>query len=519
MISPKKNMRPKPVALIMLEGWGVAQINEGNTFLKATPYLNYLAEHYPVGVLDASGEKIGLPAGTASSGEIGHAVIGSGSLFFDARRVIDQAITENLFSSGSAFNKLQALIKTDSACHLIGLISNSETEASLKHLESLITFLEVSGVKKICLHCILDGRETKNNYGQKLIKNLETFLTKHPSAQIVSLVGRLYGMDEKNNLSRTRKALALFSKAEGNVFASTKEAFSQSYNKKIYDEEFSPTVIKAETENPTMIAKDDVVIFYNHARSGICQLADYFTTHLANNKVVTLTDYGLNEQSLILFPSPKLGTSLGKVFSSAGLKQLRISESAGLPNVVVAFDNYETNFSEGLDKKIIPASADVPLVENILETIKKTRQLLVESVQQSVYDFIAVTLPQVDVMAHSQDRADLPLVVKALDENIKLMVEAIEASAGLVIIVGTHGFAEQTIDPATGLELWSHSANLVPLYLVGKGFEGYNLGWPEAVGGDLSLLKPLGSLADVAPTILSLANLEIPQSMTGHSLI
>jgi len=519
MISPKKNMRPKPVALIMLEGWGVTQINEGNKFLRDTPYFNYLAEHYPVGVLEAAGEKIGLPAGTVSNGEIGHAVIGSGSLFFDAHRVIDQAISENLFSNGLAFNNLQAMIKPDSACHLVGLISNSETEASLKHLESLIVWLEASGVKKIYLHCILDGRETKNNYGQKLIKNLETFLTKHQSARIVSLIGRLYGMDEKNNISRTKKAFALFTKAEGNTFTSAKEAFSQSYDKKIYDEEFSPTVIRSESENPVVIAKDDIIIFYNHARSGICQLANYFTKHLANNKIVTLTDYGLNEESLILFPKPELGATLGKVFSTSGLKQLRISESAGLPNVVVAFDNYETNFSEGLDKKIIPASADIPLVDNILETIKKTRQLFVEAIQQSVYDFIAVTLPQIDIMAHNQARVDLPLVVKSLDDNIKLMVEAIEASAGLVIIVGTHGFAEQIIDPATGLEVFSHSSNLVPLYLIGKGFEGYNLGWPEAVGGDLSMLKPLGSLADIAPTILSLINLPIPKSMTGHSLI
>jgi len=519
MIRSKKHTRPKPVALIMLEGWGIAPASDGNRLISAAPYFSHLVEHYPVAALSASGDSIGLSAGLFSNGEIGHTVIGSGRLFFDIRREIDGKISKDLFASGKEFNSLRELVKTNAAVHLVGLLSSSETEASLKHLENLISFLEKEAVNKIYLHCILDGRETKKNSGKKLVEEFNTFLSKHNSCQIVSLIGRLYGLDEKNNISRTAKAFQLFAQGEGNIFASTQEAFTQTYDKKIFDEEFPPVVIKNELVDSTTIKENDVVIFWNYSGQGSYQLADYVINNLSNIKLVTLTDYGLADKALVLFSKPELSDSLGKIFSDANLKQLRISESAGFPNITTAFDSYSSSFSEGVYKKLIPSFANIPLLENIVDTIKQTRQAFVEAVQKSVYDLVIVTLSQIDLMAHNQQRDSLSLAVKAFDDNIKLMIESIEASGGVAIIVGTHGFAEQTIDPAAGTEIFSHSSNLVPLYLVGKGFEGYNLGWPEAVGGDLNLLKPIGSLVDVAPTILSLANLPIPKAMVGQSLI
>ncbi|MCX6792507.1 MAG: hypothetical protein NTY12_00605 [Candidatus Falkowbacteria bacterium] len=519
MTTVNKNTRPKPVALIMLEGWGVAPESTGNKLIGSAPYFSHVIEHYPVSVLNASGEEIGLPLGKAGSGEIGHTVIGSGRLFYDARYQIDKKIDENLFSSGEGFGELVDFAKAGKTFHLIGLLSSSEKEASIKHLENIIIYLESKSVGKIYVHCILDGRETNKNSGQKLVEEFSEFLAEHKACQLVSLVGRLYGLDEKNNISRSAKAFQLFSFGEGNVFSSANEAFDQIYDKKIFDEEFPPVTIREESVNPTKINSSDVVIFWNHSGQGIRQLANYFTSNLTEVKTFTLVDYNLDTEVSVLFPKPALSDSLGKIFSNNNLRQLRLSESAGFPNVTTAFDYYSTEFSDKVDKKLIPASANVPLVENIIETIKETRRQFNEAVQKSVYDLIVVTFSQIDLMAHNQERDDLSLVVKSFDDNIKSMIEAVELSGGVAVIVGTHGFAEQTIDPAVDKEVFYHSLNPVPCYLIGKQFEGYNLGWPEAVGGDLSLLKPIGSLVDIAPTILTLANLPVPKEMVGKSLI
>lgn len=515
----KKHTRPKPVALIMVEGWGIAPASDSNRLVDSAPCFKYLTEHYPVGVLSAAGEDIGLPAGLASNSEIAHAVIGSGRKFFNPQQNINEKIVKENFAKDEQFKKLASLMKTNNNCHLIGLLSSSELEASISHLKSLIFSIEKLGNKKIYLHCIIDGKETNKNSGQKLVEEFSHFLADHPACQLVSLIGRLYGLDDKANLSRTSKAFKLFARGEGNVFSSAKEAFDQFYEKKIFDEEFPPVVIRQTSEEAVTISEQAVVVFWNYAGQGIKQLANYFLSNLAKTKLVSLVDYNLGDRALVLFPNPELSDSLGKVFSVNNLRQLRLAESLGFPNVAMAFDSYTKNFSELVDKKLISTSINSSLSDIMVDNIKEIRRAFNEAVQKSIYDFIVVTFSQIDFMAHNQPRADLPLVIKAFDDSVKLMIDAITASGGVAVIVGTHGFAEQVADLATGKEIFTHSLNPVPLYLIGKTFEGYNLGWPEAVGGDLSLLKPIGSLVDIAPTILTLVDLPIPSHMIGHSLI
>ncbi len=519
MISSLGNKRPKPIALIMLEGWGVAPSGDDNYLTNKELYLNNLISHYPVGVLTASGQAVGLAKGQASTSFINQAVIGTGRPYDDLGQLISYQLDDKLLLEKTNFKKLVELINNKNYLHLVGLLSYDDSEASLNHLKKIIIILEKLDLSKIYLHLILDGQNSPKKSGQKLIKDLSHFLINHPACQIVSLVGRIYALDNKFNFERTRQAYQLLTDGIGNVFSSASEAIQNIYDKKIFDKEFTPVIIKDQIGDKITVHHKDVVLFFNYAGQGIRQLTDYFLHNSPELKLISLVDYGLGDKVLPLVDNLFKTESLGKVFSDHNLKQLRISNSAGLANIMAAFDFNTNPFFEGLDKKLIYTSPELGLLDSLLETIKQSRQVFIEMLQKSIYDLMAITLPQLDTLAHTNQRKFLPEIVKNLDDNLRLMIEAVTLAGGLSVIVGTHGFAEKIIDPVTGSEIFSHSLNNVPFYLVGKSLEGYNLGWPEAIGNDLSLLTPLGTLADVAPTILTLAHLPIPKTMMGHSLV
>jgi 2,3-bisphosphoglycerate-independent phosphoglycerate mutase len=177
------------------------------------------------------------------------------------------------------------------------------------------------------------------------------------------------------------------------------------------------------------------------------------------------------------------------------------------------------SIQKNITRELIAADATLSPLDAALDSIQEISRFVVEATHGTNYDFMAITFSQMDTLAHRAAFDDLVTVIEKIDNRLQIMVEAITAAGGVACIVGSHGFAERLIDPSSGTVTTSHSLNPVIFSIVGKQFEGYNLGWPEAIGGDLSLLSPIGTLVDVAPTILSLAALNIPAEMTGHNLI
>jgi 2,3-bisphosphoglycerate-independent phosphoglycerate mutase len=519
MARTAKKIRPKPLVLIMIEGLGVAPTGEANALSSAMPYFNHLVGHYPTGVLLATGPELGLPLETPGNSAIAHAIIGSGRAFPNAQFSLDQKIIDQSFFDSKQIKALKKLIQDKKTIHLIGLLSTSEKEASLEQVKDLIDWLVKEGATEIKLHGILDGREAEIKAGQKIIEELILFLKHYPVCEIVSLIGRLYALDDRANYKRTIKAFNLFTQGQGNVVSSLKNAFSEVYDKKIFDEEFPPTIISHNQEKVFSMSDNDLVIFWNYNKENIRQLVEQFLEQKPNLKLVSLTDYGYDERILALDNPNFSSVSLGKILSDNNLRQLRISDSAGFPNVTTMLDCFSSPFYEGLDKKLISSLPGDSFTDSILENIKAIKQASLEALEHLSYDFIAITLSQIDIVAHHNDRSDFSKVIAAIDEAVKSIVEAIENTKGLAVIVGTHGFAEKIIDPVDNVNILSHSDNPVPIYIIGHDFRGFNLGWPEALGRDLSSLKPLGNLTDVAPTILSLLHLPIPPDMTGHNLI
>lgn len=512
-----KQLRPRPIALFILEGFGVAPNNDSNALAIAkTPFLDQIASHYPLAVLEASGQAIGLETKTPGSSAIGHTVLGTGRPWFNKAHFINEQLDNGSFAKTAGFEQLRPLLG-ERNIHLEVFLSHAESEYSLKRLNIFLKWLSKSGQKNIFLHVVLDGQMSSPTSGQGLVKELEKTITRLPNCQIVSLIGQLYAFDNKHNETRLQKAFSLLTKAEGNLAPTPASAIAEAYGKKIFDEEFPPTVITGGAE-PVTVKNQDIFIFWNYQLKNHRGLLKKFFSVKFSPTVFTLTDEKSSLKAKPLFILPQAFSSLGKTLATAGLKQLRLTDSTAFPAATSFFDGGNPVQTQ-VKRQLVPVAVNLPPLEVALNNIQKISQLAIEAVNESLYDFLVVTFSQADTIAHHGESKDVLSVIEKIDNRLRVMTEAVIAAGGLVFITSSHGFVEQLINPATGSLNRKHSLNPVIFSVLSKKFEGYNLGWPEASGGDLSLLRPIGTLADVAPTILKCANLDIPPEMTGRSLI
>ncbi len=515
-----KKSHPRPIVLMVIEGFGLAPEGEGNAIASAaTPFFDSLISGYPTGTLRASGEVVGLRSGIVPSSQTGHYCIGHGRPWIDMAQIISERFENNQVATESGFAALQAAIASGSRrVHLMGLVSNVDQESSARHIKGLIDFLSSYPDLEVFIHCILDGRESSATAGQRLVQEIQEIAKSHPKAQVVSLIGRMYALDAKNNISRTQKAKALLRDGEANYAASVEEACAEAYEKKIFDEEFSPTIIGKAGDRNGLISTDDIVITWNHSGQSFSQLIKALQDDTKKVSIFTLTDYEIPETQALFSISVETN-SIGQIFVERSLRQLRIGDSAGFSGAGFWLDGGKILYNETVERQLVPIAVDNNMVVSLTDSLREIKRLCIESVHSANYDFIAVTLSQLDTIAHQGSKEEVIAIVEAIDTSVKAMAEAIEAVGGILIICSSHGFAERLVDPATGLSLRTHSNNPVLISLVSKAYQGFNLGWPEPAAGNLSAVAPIGSLIDIAPTILALAGLKAPSSMTGRKLI
>ncbi len=515
-----KKSHPRPIVLMVIEGFGIAPEGEANAIASAaTPFFDSLVSSYPTGTLKASGDAVGLAVGIAPNSQTGHYCIGHGRSWIDTAQIISERFEQNQLSNENGFETLRnAIANGKKRIHLTGLVSNVDQESSSRHVKGLIDFLCVYPDVEVFIHCILDGRESAATAGQRLVQEIEEMAKLHPRARVVSLIGRMYGLDAKNNIARTQKAKALLCDGEANYADSVEEACSEAYEKKIFDEEFSPTIIGPANDRSGLIQESDIVIAWNHNGQSFSQLIQVLLEEFSKLSIFTLTDYEVSGTQSLFAVSVE-ADSIGQIFVERGLRQLRIGDSAGYSGSGFWLDGGKILYNETVERKLVPIAADNNIVASLTDSIREIKRLFIESVHSSNYDFIAVTLSQLDTVAHHGSKEEVIAIVETLDSAVKAMAEATEAAGGILIISSSHGFAERLIDPATGLAVRTHSQNPVLISLVSKVYQGFNLGWPEPAGGNLSAVSPIGSLVDIAPTILALAGLNAPSSMTGQKLI
>lgn len=519
--------RPKPVLLVILDGWGITQPYSGNAISQAdTPNMREFVAKYPSTTLRASGEAVGLPWGESGNSEVGHLNFGLGRILYQDLPRINKAISDNSFYKNKSLLKAFAHAKKHKTnLHLIGLVSNGGVHASIEHLQALTVFAKNEGIKQVYLHVILDGRDTPYNSGVNFIKDIERFSSEYGNiAKIATLSGRFYAMDRDNHWDRVSKAYAVMTEGKGNKAANAIEALEASYKKKIYDEEFAPTVIG----DAALISEKDAVIFFNFRADRARQLTKAFVLpgfdkfprpKYLDLFFVCFTEYEKDLPIEVAFFPEEPKNTLGEVIANAGLKQLRIAETEKYAHVTYFFNGGREKKSKGEEHALVPS----PRVDSYdLKPEMSANELtdrLIKEIESGKYDFILVNYANSDMVGHTGNIQATIKAVEAVDKCLGRIAKSVLPKGGCIIISADHGNAEEVFNMQTGMIDKEHSANPVPFILMEKQFEGRKLGGMDAPGGDLSLVQPQGILSDVAPTILKIMNLERPEEMTGRSLL
>jgi 2,3-bisphosphoglycerate-independent phosphoglycerate mutase len=530
MVDNKQNIvRPKPVILIVLDGWGVATPYAGNAIsLANTPNFNSLIASYPSLTLMASGEGVGLPWGEFGNSEVGHLNMGMGRILFQILPRINRSIADRSFYNNKVLLKAIEQVKANnSKLHLLGLVSNGGVHASLDHLQALISMLADNKVNNYFVQAILDGRDTPFNSGINFIREVERNLA-GTGGQIASLSGRFYAMDRDNHWDRTAKAYEALVNGAGEQSDSAVKAIEASYKKKIYDEEFMPTVITKNGQPVGKIEDGDAVIFFNYRPDRARQITKALVLpgfeKFKREKYLKIFFAGFSEYEKdlpmeVVFPPEANANTLGEVLSQAGIKQLRIAETEKYAHVTYFFNGGRETKSPGEDQMLVPSPAvssyDAKPEMSAFEVTDK----VVKAIEQDDYDFILINFANADMVGHTGNLKATIEAVEAVDKCLGRIVKSVLSKSGVLLITADHGNAEGLFNMQTGLIDKEHSASPVPFIVVGKDYEGKSLSLSDAPGGDLSLVQPQGILADVAPTVLKVMGLYKPPEMTGHSLI
>jgi len=529
MVENKQNLRPKPVVLIVLDGWGITTPYAGNAIsLANTPNINGYLTKYPSATLMASGEGVGLPWGESGNSEVGHLNLGLGRILYQNLPKINKAIADRSFYENKTLLKAIEQVKSkNSKLHLIGLVSNGCVHASLEHLQALIEMARQNKVENFFVHAILDGRDAPFNSGLNFVQELERSLI-GTGGKIASLHGRFYAMDRDNHWDRTAKAYEAMTLGSGEKYESAQKAVEASYKKKIYDEEFMPAVI-AKNDKPLAIIEDgDAVILFNYRPDRARQITKAFVLpgfekfkreKYLNVFFAGMVEYEASLPMEIVYPSEVIKNTLGEVLAREGLKQLRIAETEKYAHVTYFFNGGQEKKSAGEDQVLVHSPAvssyDSKPEMSALELTDK----VLAAVEQESYDFILINFANADMVGHTGNLQATIKAIETIDKCLSKIVKAVLSKSGLLLVTADHGNAEELFNMQTGMIDKEHSANPVPFIFISQAYEGKSLSFGDAPGGDLSLVKPIGMLSDIAPTILKIMGIQKPKEMTGRSLI
>ncbi|MBU1907583.1 2,3-bisphosphoglycerate-independent phosphoglycerate mutase [Patescibacteria group bacterium] len=523
--------RPKPVILIVIDGFGIAPTAEGNAVREAKmPEFKKLVESYPAMTVRASAEAVGLAWGEMGNSEVGHLTIGAGRIFYQSFPRISNAIENGeFFENPALIDAVRQAKKNRSTLHLLGLVSPGAVHASDEHLYALLDLCRREKFEDVAVHAFLDGRDTIFNSGLGFIESLEKKLAEHKFGAVATLSGRYYAMDRDNRWDRIQKAYEAIALGKSpHKAGSATEAIKASYADSVYDEEFVPTVIEKNGRPIATVKDGDSCIFFNYRPDRARELTkafvlpsfDKFERPLVKDLTfVTFTEYEKDLPVQIAYSPQIIDVCLARVISDAGLKQLHIAETEKYAHITFFLNGRKEEEFAGEDRVIIPS----PRVSTYDKAPEMSALQIAERVVQEIakggYDFIALNFANPDMVGHTGDEKATVAACQTVDKAIGQIVDAALAVGGIVVITADHGNAEEVKNLTTGEIDKEHSTNPVPFIVVGKRFEGLKAPTGDVIGGDLALTPPVGMLADVAPTILKIMELPIPPEMTGAALV
>jgi len=525
-------LRPKPVVLLILDGFGIAPPGQGNGVdLAKKPVFEQLVASYPALTLQASSEAVGLSWGEMGNSEVGHLNLGSGKIVYQTLPKINKTIENGSFVHNKIFLKaVEQAKKNKSKLHLMGLVSNGGVHSHQNHLFALLDFCKAQEVKDVYIHAFLDGRDTKKDGGLGFIQELQAKIDQAGVGKIASLSGRYYAMDRDNHWERIEPAYRAIvegkSKSSG---ADPLEVIKKSYQNGIFDEEFIPTVIKAGSKPVATINDKDAVIFFNFRADRARQITmafslpgfDKFKRQYFKNLVfVTMTEYEKDLPVDVAYPPEIIDQPLAKILADNNLTQLHAAETEKYAHVTFFFNGGREDAFAGENRILVPSPSVASYDQSPEMSLSALNAKLLESIKSDKHDFIVANYANPDMVGHTGVIPATVKAVQAVDRAIGELTNLILSKNGICIITADHGNAEELINLQTGEVDKEHSTNPVPFIVVGKQWEGQTLiSGIDSVKGDLSILTPSGMLADISPTILKILEINQPADMTGSALI
>jgi 2,3-bisphosphoglycerate-independent phosphoglycerate mutase len=505
-----------PTLLLILDGWGCRENVQHNAIAMAhTPCWDQIWNIYPHSLLTGSGLHVGLPDGQMGNSEVGHMTIGSGRVIYQDLTKINLAIENGSFFTNAVLTETLANIGKNNSIHLLGLLSTGGIHSHSSHFHALIKLTAKYKTSQLYIHAFLDGRDTPPKSATKDILALDRLCKELNTGEIASITGRYYAMDRDKKYDRTKATYDLLTLGQTQYRTSNAlEALEQAYARGETDEFVKPTLITT-TSNNAIIKDGDVIVFMNFRADRTKQLSYSFTkqnfdgftrTQIPKLKdFVTLTEYASDIPAKIAFPKIKPINVLGKHLADHKLTQLRLAETEKYAHVTFFFNGGEDLTFEKEDRKLIssPLVATYDLAPAM--SAKEVTQELVTAILNNQYNVIICNLANADMVGHTGNISATIQAIETLDECLKNITEAILTSNGEAIITSDHGNAEIMYDLDNQQPHTAHTNSLLPFVYIGK--------------RKISMLRELGTLSDVAPSLLTLLGLPIPNEMTGRTLL
>jgi 2,3-bisphosphoglycerate-independent phosphoglycerate mutase len=522
--------RPRPVVLLVLDGFGIAPDAEGNAITRAkTPNFHMLTERYPSLTLRASSEEVGLNWGEMGNSEVGHLAIGAGRVYYQTLPRLQRAISSGEFMKNPALLSAIEKVKSSGTLHLLGILSSGKVHGFDEHCYALLRMAKEHGVKNVAVHAILDGRDTLYNSGLDFVKNAIAQMKEIGVGQLASMSGRYFAMDRDNRWDRIEKAYNAIALGKSESVAENPiAALEQSYAREVYDEECVPTVIQKNGQPIATITEGDAVIFWNFrpdrarelTKAFVLPVFDSFSRDAIHDlSFITLTEYETGLPVTVAYPPEKVTKPLAEVISDAGLVQLHIAETEKYAHVTFFLNGTREDPFPHEDRVLIPS----PHVSSYAEAPAMSAEAITAKIEEEIgrgnYDVIMANFANADMVGHTGNCDATIKAIETIDACVGRIVRAALEHNGAVLITADHGNAEEVLNLQTHDIDKEHSTNPVPFWIVGKQFEGKSSIAGDVPNGDLSLMPPCGMLADVAPTMLAILGIPQPPEMTGTALI
>lgn len=506
-----------PVALIIIDGWGYSPAREGNAIaLAQTPYYDELEEQYPRTLLEASGIRVGLPAGVMGNSEVGHLNMGAGRVIrTDVARIDYDIETGSFFQNQVLLEAIHGVKQRGTSLHLMGLLSDGQVHSSLDHLYALLRLSRQQDLAQVYIHCFLDGRDTPPMSATDYVHALQQKIKEIGIGEIATVIGRYYAMDRDKRWERTKRAYDLLVHAEGHQSDDPIDAIKRSYEAGITDEFVEPIVVVPPGGAPVAtIRQGDAVLFFNfrpdRARQltralAIEEFSEFPVLDRPQTHFVCFTVYDHTFPFPIAFPPLSHRNVLAEVWGGSCVRNYRLAETEKYAHVTYFF-NGGVEQEYPCERRLLVPSPKIATydLDPAMSAFKVTDKVL-RGIEAGETDVFIINFANPDMVGHT---GKLPQTIEAcqyIDTCLGWITKGIRHARGVTLITADHGNAEQMLDPKTGEPHTAHTTNLVPFHLIDESAKGM-------------ALREGGALEDVAPTLLSLIGVDKPEEMTGRDL-